>query len=73
MDDIGAGPIILWDTLRLSAEPLRGRSDILVVAHVKVQERGRKRSDQYRIIFEINRHHGLVSHDTEVMETVGVV
>ena len=67
MADIGTSAIILWDTLRLSAEPLRGRSDILVVADVKVQERGRKRSDQYRINFEINRHHGLVSHDTEVL------
>jgi hypothetical protein len=33
---------------------------------VTVQERGRKRSDEYRINFELNRHHGLVSHDTEV-------
>jgi hypothetical protein len=72
MADIGTSAIILWDTLRLSAKPLRGQSDILVVADVKVQERGQKRSDQYRINFEINRHHGLVSYGTEVMETVGV-
>ena len=71
MADIGTSAIILWDTLRLSAEPLRSRSDILVVADVKVQERGPKRSDQYRINFEINRHHGLVSYDTEVMEPAG--
>ena len=67
MADIGTSAIILWDTLKFSAEPLRGRSDILVVADVKVQERGRKRSDEYRINFEINRHHGLVSYDTEVL------
>jgi hypothetical protein len=71
MTDIGTSPSILWDTLKLSAEPLRGRSDILVVADVKVQERGRKRSDEYRINFELNRHHGLVSNDTEVMESAG--
>jgi hypothetical protein len=34
-------PTMLWDTLKLSAEPLRGRSDIRVAARVKVQ-----RSDQ---------------------------
>jgi hypothetical protein len=71
MADIGTGPIILWDTLKLSAEPLRSRSDILVVADVKVQERGQTRSDEYRINFELNRHHGLVSNDTEVMESAG--
>jgi len=58
---------IQWDTLKLSAHPLRGRSDILVVAQVRVQERGQKGADQYRINFEINRHHGLVSQDTEVL------
>src|SRR5215207_9631296 len=67
MADIGTRPIILWDTLKLSAEPLRGRSDILVVADVKVQERGQKRPDEYRINFELNRHHGLVAYDTEVL------
>ena len=71
MADIGTSPSILWDTLKLSAEPLRSRSDILVVADVQVQERGRKRSDEYRINFELNRHHGLVAYDTEVMETAG--
>jgi hypothetical protein len=71
MDDIGTGPIILWDTLKLSAELLPSRSDILVVADVKVQERGQTRSDEYRINFELNRHHGLVSNDTEVMESAG--
>jgi hypothetical protein len=65
------GSNIQWDTLKLSASPLRSRSDILVVADVKVQERGRKRSDEYRINFELNRHHGLVSDNTEVMEPAG--
>jgi hypothetical protein len=65
------GSNIQWDTLKLSASPLRSRSDILVVADVKVQERGRKHSDEYRINFELNRHHGLVSDYTEVMEPAG--
>jgi hypothetical protein len=59
--------MVLWDTLKLTAQPLRGRSDILVVAQVKVQNGGQKRADEYRINFEINRHHGLVSYDTEVL------
>jgi hypothetical protein len=67
MTESGAASIILWDTLKLSAAPLRGRSDILVVADVRVQERGQKRPDEYRINFELNRYHGLVSSDTEVM------
>jgi hypothetical protein len=71
MANTGTSPIILWDTLKLSAEPLRGRCDILVVANVKVHERGQKRSDEYRINFELNRHHGLVAYDTEVMESAG--
>lgn len=62
---------IEWDSLKLSADPLWGRGDILVVADVKVQERGRRRSDEYRINFELNRHHGLVSNDTEVLEPEG--
>lgn len=61
------GSNILWDTLKLSAEPLRGRSGILVVAQVRVQVTGHKGSDEYRINFELNRHHGLVSHDTEIL------
>jgi hypothetical protein len=40
---------------------------MLVVADVKVQEQGQKGPDEYRINFEINRHHGLVAYDTEVM------
>jgi hypothetical protein len=66
---VESGPIsvILWDTLKLSAEPLRGRSDILVVAQVRVKRSGQNGSDEYRINFELNRHHGLVSHDTEVL------
>ncbi len=68
---VPTGPNILWDTLKLSAEPLRGRSGILVVALVKVQTEGQKASDEYRINFELNRQHGLVSHDTEVMVAAG--
>jgi hypothetical protein len=67
MSEAQTGSSILWDSLKLSAEPLRGRSGILVVAQVRVQERGQKGSDEYRINFELNRHHGLVSHDTEVL------
>jgi hypothetical protein len=66
MGEPGPRSIILWDTLKLSADPLRGRGDILVVAQVRVRERDQKDADQYRINFELNRHHGLVSHDTEV-------
>ena len=66
MGEPGPRSIILWDTLKLSADPLRGRGDILVVADVKVQKTGQEGPDQYRINFELNRHHGLVSHDTEV-------
>ncbi len=58
---------VLWDTLKLSAQPLWGRSDILVTAKVKVQEGGREGSDEYSVSFELNRHHGIVSHDTEVL------
>jgi hypothetical protein len=67
MPDPRTSSNILWDTLKLSAEPLRGRGGILAVAQVRVQETGQKGSDEYRINFELNRHHGLVSHDTEVM------
>jgi hypothetical protein len=63
----GPSSVILWDTLKISAEPLRGRSDILVVAQVRVREQGQKGADQYRVNFELNRHHGLVSQDTEVL------
>jgi len=63
----GSGSIILWDTLKLSATPLWGRCDVLVLAQVKVRERGQKGDDEYRITFELNRHHGIVSHDTEVL------
>jgi hypothetical protein len=67
MTEPGTASNIQWDTLKFSAEPLCGRSDILVVAQVKVQERGQKRPDEYRINFELNRYHGLVAYDTEVM------
>jgi hypothetical protein len=66
MGEPGPRSIILWDTLKLSADPLRGRGDILVVAQLRVRERDQKDADRYRINFELNRHHGLVSHDTEV-------
>jgi hypothetical protein len=67
MIDPNAGSTVLWDTLKLSAQPLRGRSDILVSARVKVQEAGQKGSDEYSVSFELNRHHGIVSQDTEVL------
>lgn len=67
MADTWIRPIILWDTLKLSAEPLRGRSSILVVAQVRVRENGQKNAAQYRVNFELNRHYGLISHDTEVL------
>ncbi len=67
MDVLGPASTIVWDTLKLSAEPLWSRSDILVVAQVMVRERGRTGADQYRVNFEMNRHHGLVSQDTEVL------
>lgn len=67
MTGLGTPPNVLWDTLKLSAQPLRGRSDILVVAQVEVRDSGQRRADEYRINFEINRHHGLVSYDTEVL------
>ncbi len=66
MVEPGSSSTILWDTLELSAEPLRGRSGILVTAHVKVRSSRQQADDEYRINFEINRHHGLVSHDTEM-------
>ena len=71
MAEPGTASTIQWDTLKLSAEPLRGRGDILVVADVKVRQKDQKGADQYRINFELNRHHGLVSYDTEVMELAG--
>jgi hypothetical protein len=67
MADTGTSPSILWDTLKLSATPLRGRSDILVTAHVKVGKSDQTGSDEYRVNFELNSHHGLVSYDTEVL------
>jgi hypothetical protein len=71
MTEPGTASNIEWDTLKLSAEPLASRSDILVVAEVKVQEPAQKRPNEYRINFELNRHHGLVSYDTEVMVSSG--
>jgi hypothetical protein len=69
MTEPGTPPIILWDTLTLSATLLQGRSGILVVAQFKTQKQDQKGSDAYRINFELNRQHGLVSHDTEVLVT----
>lgn len=70
MTELRTHPMVLWDTLKLSAQPLRGRSGILVVAQLEVRGGGQKRADEYRINFEINRHHGLVSYDTEVVVSV---
>ncbi len=67
MSDAKAGLNISWDTLKLSAKPLKGRSVILVVAHVRVQQQNPQGYDEYRLHFEINRHHGLVSYDMEVL------
>ena len=67
MIEPNAGSTVLWDTLKLSAQPLRGRSDILVSARVRVQEAGQEGSDEYSVSFELNRHHGIVSQDTEVL------
>jgi hypothetical protein len=66
MSDAKAGLNILWDTLKLSAKPLKGRSDILVVAYLRVQQANPRGYDEYRLNFEINRKHGLVSYDMEV-------
>lgn len=66
MTDTNISSTLLWDTLELSAEPLRGRSDILVVAQVKAQRADQKGYDVYRVNFELNRQHGIVSQDTEV-------
>ncbi len=66
MSDAKAGLNILWDTLKLSAQPLKGRSDILVVADLRVQQGNPQGYDEYRLNFEINRQHGLVSYDMEV-------
>jgi hypothetical protein len=70
MTEVGTSLNILWDTLKLSAAPLRGRGGILVVAQVRVQKPGQRSTDAYRVSFELNRHHGLVSHDTEVLVSV---
>ena len=69
MASSGLNPNIQWDTLEFSATPLQGRSGILVVAQFKTHKQDQKGSDAYRVNFELNRHHGLVSHDTEVLVT----
>jgi hypothetical protein len=69
MTEPGTPPIILWDTLTLSATLLQGRSGILVVAQFKTHKQDQKGPDEYRVNFELNRHHGLVSHDTELLVT----
>jgi hypothetical protein len=66
MVEPGSSSAILWDTLELSAEPLWGRSGIRVTAQLKVRNSDQEAADEYRINFELNRHHGLVSHDTEM-------
>jgi hypothetical protein len=67
MTEPGRASNIQWGTLDLSAIPLQGRSGLLVVAKFKTQTREQRGSDEYRVSFEINRHHGLVSYDTEVL------
>jgi hypothetical protein len=71
MADPNTVPHILWDTLNLSGRPLRGRCDILVVGQVKARKRDRRDPDDYRINFELNQQHGLVSYDAEVLDTAG--
>lgn len=61
-------PNISWDSLKLSAEPLRGRSDILVVAHVEIHNDNHGRYDQYRVNFEINRQNGIVAYEADVLD-----
>ena len=67
MSDAKADLNILWDTLKLSAKPLKGRSDILVVAQVRVPQGNPQGYDEYRLSFEINREHGLVWYNMEVL------
>ena len=69
MTHSGSSPNIQWDTLEFSATPLQGRSGILVVSQFKTQKQDQKGSDEYRVNFELNRQHGLVCHDTELMVT----
>jgi hypothetical protein len=69
MTHSGSSPNIQWDTLEFSATPLQGRSGILVVSQFKTQKQDQKGSDEYRVNFELNRQHGLVSHDTELLVT----
>ena len=69
MEASESNPNIQWDSLDLSATPLHGRSGILVVAQFKIQKQDQKGPDEYRVNFELNRHHGLVSYDTEVLVT----
>ena len=64
-------PDTWWDTLQLSATPLRARSDILVVSRVTAKQGHGQGYVPYRMNFEINRYHGLVSHDIEVMVAEG--
>jgi hypothetical protein len=62
MSDVKVGLNILWDTLELSAKQFKGRSDILVAAHVRVQHCNLQGYDEYRLTFEIKRQHDLVSN-----------
>src|SRR5918993_3102785 len=67
MSDAKAGLNISWDTLKLSAKPLKGRSDILVGARLRVPQDNPQRYDEYRLSFEINRQHGLIWYNMEVL------
>ena len=61
---------ILWESLGLSAEALRARSDILVVAQVEARKPERDGYSQYRVQFELNKHHGLVAHEVQFRGTL---
>src|SRR3954466_7167165 len=65
------GPSILWDTLEISAQPLQGRCDLLVVAHLQAEKRSHDGYGQYRVQFELDRHHGLVSHEVLLLTMTG--
>src|SRR5918994_2665511 len=67
MSDAKADLNISWDTLKLSAKPLKGRSDILVGAHLRVSQGNPQGYDEYRLSFEINRQHGLIWYNMEVL------
>jgi hypothetical protein len=60
-------PEILWDTLEFSATPSRGRGDILVISRLKAKKKNWDEYADYRVQFEINKKHDLVSHEVEIL------